>query len=467
MIALDFPARELIICRMKFLRCSYSIFAVIALLFLACAGKAPIAEREPVRDIRLPSIEIPSHDWHPYSFIKLDISHFPDSVSFLVPLGANSLDIRSATLIDDVEGWAEECEFSFEEYGVPLGSNIVIVEDISASMGDYVAFTDKLVWAFVSTLVGHGGEVALVRFGEYAETTVDWVLPDSFLNLTPEELPYPLDRGSDFAGALDQALKLTARRQSSRNAIVLFSDGDFVGEDLPVSLIERARWNNVSVNVFIYAEDLRGALAHLAEETGGIYMVQPETGFSAQLVSAIIAKSYRVRYYPKHTEEDGALHRVSLNFPGGGRYRGEFRAPGTISRDRIDIVAHNNPFVMPDELLRTTIVPFDSIGNAELLPSTARFLDDYISLFEKLPDTLRFSVRISGYACNLGPAGINIRLSRRRAEAVRDYLSPRIGGNFDMQIAWHGELYPLNSNSTDADRRANRRAEIKVELLDK
>ncbi|MCK5833143.1 OmpA family protein [bacterium] len=441
---------------------SCSLAFILALLF-ACAGSTPIGKDEPIAKIQLRTLDVPSFRWDAYSFINLDISHFPDSVAFFLPIGPEPCSISDAILIEDVFGWEEDCNFSYHEFGVPYGSNIVVVEDISASMGDYLPFTDKLIWGFASTLIESGGEISFVRFGESAEITTRWLLPDSFLNLSPEELPYPNKRGSDLAGALELALNLVSERQNSKCAIVLFSDGDFPVEEIPVTLIERTKRYGVSINILMHGKNPPGALSQIAKETDGIYFVQPEVGFSSQLVSAIIAQCFFIVYYPKYRAEDGALHRVNISFGDDSRYRGEFRAPGQIPDVEFDKIVETPEFIIPDELLRTTIIPFDTAGNHNLLTNSREILDNYLTQIGSLPDSLYFALKISGYACNMGPTGINIRLSKQRAEVVYDYLLARITENFKLQIAWHGELYPLNENRDEIERRANRRVELNID----
>jgi len=443
-----------------------ALIPMLSIIF-GCAGKVPKANTSPAKKIEIPTIEIPSFRWDRSRFINLDASHFPDSVSFFLPVSdEEKLDIDNALLVDDVFGWVEECDFSHKSFGVPNGSNVVIIEDISASMGDYVHFTDRLIWGYISTLTDAGGEVSLVRFGNDHERSVDWIVPDSFLNLSPDSIPYPNARGSDLAGAIDEALDLVAERSSSPCAIVLFSDGDFDADELPYTIIERANRYGVSINILMHGKNPKGALARLADKTGGVYLVQPAGGFSPIMVSAIIARSFHISYYPRHTDEDGLLHRISLAFPGDKRFFDEFRAPGKAPRIEIEkpSLFYEEILTLPDELLKTTVIPFDSAGNSELLPEAQAIIEAYIDGLSSLADSVEFTVKIAGYACNLGPTGINIRLSKQRAQVVRDYIEPLTDDNISIEIAWFGEMYPLNENLDETDRRANRRVEIEINL---
>ena len=328
-------------------------------------------------------------------------------------------------------------------------------------MGDYVHFTDRLIWGYISILADRDCEVSLVRFGEEVHRTLPWMLPDSALAFVPESLDYPNSRGSELSGALIEALDLVALRLSSPASIALFSDGDFPAKEIPYHIIERAVRYGVSINILLHGGTRRGALAEIATKTGGVYLVQPAGGFSPGMVAAILDQSYLVTYRPVNVELDGVLHKVSLLAPDGRRFRDEYRAPGVF----VPLEMEPEPFVLPDELLTTKSIPFVLPGNAEILPDAGMILDAIVAAVNSLPDTLDLQLRIRGYACNLGATGDNMLLSKRRANNVRDYLAERVNGNVTFDVSWFGEMYPLNSNKDDSERRENRRVEITLRCI--
>ncbi len=448
------------------LRARHIIIAAILLflvfvLVLACAGKRPEPTISAGGTVDIPQVEFPVFRWDKNRFLHLDISAFPDSISFFLPVGDMPLDMDRAVVLEDIFGWADSCRHRYIEYGVPSGANVVVVEDISASMGDYVHFTDRLIWGYLSILADRGCEVSLVRFGEGPERTLSWMLPDSALFFAPESLSYPGSRGSDLSGALVEALDLVAERFSSPAAVALFSDGDFPEMEVPYHIIERAERYGVSINVFLHGESRRGALAEIARATGGVYLVQPGGGFSPGMVAAVMDGSYAITYYPVHREKDGILHRIALVDPDGNRFRGEYRAPGEFH----PIVLLQEPFVLPEELLSTNNIPFRDPGNVDILPEAGMILDAVVAAVNSLPDTLALELHVRGYACNLGPTGSNMQLSKRRANSVAGYLGERVNGNVGFDISWFGEMYPLNANSNDTERRENRRVEISLRCV--
>ena len=71
------------------------------------------------------------------------------------------------------------------------------------------------------------------------------------------------------------------------------------------------------------------------------------------------------------------------------------------------------------------------------------------------------TVTITGYTDNVGGDGYNLRLSRRRAEAVRTELANALGSAVAVTAAGRGEQDPVAGNDTARGRKANRRVEIR------
>jgi OOP family OmpA-OmpF porin len=87
-------------------------------------------------------------------------------------------------------------------------------------------------------------------------------------------------------------------------------------------------------------------------------------------------------------------------------------------------------------------------------------LNDIGSFMQSHPQA--FAV-IDGYSDNTGTVDYNLRLARRRAEIVGNYLSNKFGISSDrLVILWYGQANPFASNDTDAGRALNRRVEIAI-----
>lgn len=72
-------------------------------------------------------------------------------------------------------------------------------------------------------------------------------------------------------------------------------------------------------------------------------------------------------------------------------------------------------------------------------------------------------IEIQGHTDNLGPADVNLRLSRERAVAVRDFLNQEAGIPLHrLAIAAYGETKPVADNKTREGRGKNRRVVLVV-----
>jgi len=68
-----------------------------------------------------------------------------------------------------------------------------------------------------------------------------------------------------------------------------------------------------------------------------------------------------------------------------------------------------------------------------------------------------------GYTDDTGKAEYNVELSRRRSEAVADYLFKNFNLGPDRVISmWYGAANPVASNDTEAGRAKNRRVEVSI-----
>ena len=76
-------------------------------------------------------------------------------------------------------------------------------------------------------------------------------------------------------------------------------------------------------------------------------------------------------------------------------------------------------------------------------------------------------VKITGHTDNIGKAEYNMKLSLKRAEAVRDYLLSLGGDPAKMEVRGVGMGNPIADNKTAAGRAQNRRVEVEIVGLGK
>jgi len=101
-------------------------------------------------------------------------------------------------------------------------------------------------------------------------------------------------------------------------------------------------------------------------------------------------------------------------------------------------------------------VSFDR-GSASLTADSQAALLQLAQVLRTYP---QFRIRISGHTDNTGRAEVNLRISRQRASSVANFLVDN-GIDTDRIIAQgYGATRPIEDNSTEAGRTANRRIEI-------
>jgi OOP family OmpA-OmpF porin len=98
-------------------------------------------------------------------------------------------------------------------------------------------------------------------------------------------------------------------------------------------------------------------------------------------------------------------------------------------------------------------------GTAKLLPSSYSVLNN---LALTMKDNLKTRWRIEGYTDAIGSDAYNLELSRKRAEAVANYLTNLGIDRNRLEILPMGKSKPVATNETPEGRAMNRRVEIKL-----
>jgi OmpA-OmpF porin, OOP family len=96
-------------------------------------------------------------------------------------------------------------------------------------------------------------------------------------------------------------------------------------------------------------------------------------------------------------------------------------------------------------------------NKADLLPNAYTMLAPLVATMKK-DSTLRF--KVIGYTDAIGSDSYNLDLSRRRAQAVVDYLVSQGIASSRFEVIGMGKANPVATNSTPEGRAMNRRVEI-------
>ena len=98
-------------------------------------------------------------------------------------------------------------------------------------------------------------------------------------------------------------------------------------------------------------------------------------------------------------------------------------------------------------------------GSAKLTPESDKQIEDIAAVMRAYPNT---AAKIGGFTDNVGDARANVRLSRDRANAVRDALIAKGVQPGRLIAEGYGAKMPIADNSTEEGRARNRRISILV-----
>ncbi|MGA2298580.1 MAG: OmpA family protein, partial [FCB group bacterium] len=102
---------------------------------------------------------------------------------------------------------------------------------------------------------------------------------------------------------------------------------------------------------------------------------------------------------------------------------------------------------------------FFEFGKYELLEDSYSELNRIVSFLKDNPNV---SIQINGHTDNIGPAQRNLTLSKKRAEAVSEYLISKGIINSRLKIKGFGQTKPIEKNNTEEGRSRNRRVEFVI-----
>jgi outer membrane protein OmpA-like peptidoglycan-associated protein len=122
---------------------------------------------------------------------------------------------------------------------------------------------------------------------------------------------------------------------------------------------------------------------------------------------------------------------------------------------------HQDIFLNPIE--RGEILKLNNLffvqSQAELLPESLPELERLYGLLVEFPE---MEIELMGHTDSQGVAAANLRLSRERAQAVKDFLVDRGIDKGRIEAVGYGEKKPVVSNKDPELRKQNRRVEVKI-----
>lgn len=124
-----------------------------------------------------------------------------------------------------------------------------------------------------------------------------------------------------------------------------------------------------------------------------------------------------------------------------------------VSTIAVDVLVEATPRGLK---IRISNIEFE-FGKASIRGKGYSILNRVAQILKKYKN---YQVEISGHTDNVGTEEANLKLSKARAESVRDYLVSKGISSKRMTTVGYGFQYPMDDNSTEAGRRKNRRVEF-------
>jgi OOP family OmpA-OmpF porin len=138
-----------------------------------------------------------------------------------------------------------------------------------------------------------------------------------------------------------------------------------------------------------------------------------------------------------------------LDSDGDGVVDPEDRCPNTPAGERV------GPFGCTCDVTVRVHFAFDS---AELTPEARELLDGVAARLNELQFV---GGEVAGHTDSIGDEAFNMGLSKRRAQAVLDYLESKGVAPGRMTAVGYGESKPIADNATEEGRALNRRVVIR------
>ncbi len=97
----------------------------------------------------------------------------------------------------------------------------------------------------------------------------------------------------------------------------------------------------------------------------------------------------------------------------------------------------------------------------QLVASSYFLLNEVVEIMKEYPD---YSLRMTGHTDNVGDENKNLKLSQRRVETAKKYLTSKGVAANRIEAIGYGETKPKDSNATSIGRAENRRVELELFL---
>ncbi len=386
----------------------------------------------------------------------VDVSK-PDKIKFLLQIGdttsayltgakANSFWCLTRETFNDV---AKNVKVNIRETTISenIPHAIALVMDHSGSMGEDRALAIQNAADRIIGLKKSEDGIALIKYDEK-------IIAEANLSTNPSELRAKLQKNglTGFGGftAINDGIaagieQVAPANGYKRKAVVVFTDGmDNSSKKNRDSLVAVAKRLNIAICAVDFGYGVKdNYLKKIADETGGAYNRIYSTGdFDAMFEDMYqrLRNYYTIEYSP--TEYGKHTFTFKLCLPSG--------------EDSVNVEFDNTPDIGSIALLN---VYFDS-DKATVKPESKPALDNISTLMKILP---AMTIEVRGHTDSTNRTkdqDYNLKLSQRRADAVKDYLVKAGFSGDRIKAIGYGDSLPVDNNSSEEGRARNRRTEF-------
>lgn len=387
---------------------------------------------------------------------SVDISK-PDRIKFLLHVtdassshltGAKASSLWCITR-ETFEGASKNVKASVRE--AVIGDNvphaIALVMDHSGSMGEDRARAIQDAADRIIGLKKPEDGVAMIKYDNHIGV-------ESFLSTDPAALRQQLKKNGlagfgGFTAIIDGIAagveQIAAANGYKRKAVVIFTDGmDNSSKKNRDSLVAAAKRLGVVICAVDFGKGVNdNFLRTIAEETGGAYnRIYSTADFDAVFedIYQRLHNYYAIEYSP--TEYGKHTFTLKICLPTG--------------EDSVNIEFDNTPDIGSIAVLN---VYFDS-DKAVVKPESKPALDNISTLMKVLPSMM---IEVRGHTDSTNRTkdkDYNLKLSQKRADAVKDYLV-KAGFSADrIKALGFGDTVPVDANTSEEGRAHNRRTEF-------
>jgi outer membrane protein OmpA-like peptidoglycan-associated protein len=241
----------------------------------------------------------------------------------------------------------------------------------------------------------------------------------------------PLRFHPEKAGRHNAVLSFSAGNSSYREKISLFGEGTVPEEiQLQGSVLSQSDSLPLEAEVEVFETGETTPVAHLQTLANGKFEFQLKRGHTYRIAAE------KEKYIP-----EGVHIAIRKNETRSSLHRNIYLSP-----------------IRKGSKVRLDNVFFD-FASADLLDQSYGELNRVVRFLKENPAV---TIRVEGHTDHTGSDDYNMKLSKNRAEAVRNYLISQGVDSRRIQVKGYGESQPVAENSTAKGRAKNRRVEFVI-----